>query len=303
MSTAPRLGLVLPLIERPGADGAAGFAEIVDVARVAEQIGFDTVWVPDELIYRLGSGPLGWWECLTMAGAVAARTTTARVGTWVIAARRRNPGVVAKAAETLDEISDGRFVLGVGAGSGAGTAAFGFADDHPIARYEEFLEVLLPLLRGETATFAGRFHRADGAEVRPRGPRPGQVPLMLAGHGERTMRTAVAHADIWSGYATESSRPEAFTDVLALLERTCEEQGRDPAGLERSLGLVVEPGDRGLAAALGWGEPVSGSTARIAETLARFGELDVTRLEIMPWPATMASLSALAPVVEALRSG
>ena len=302
MGAVPSLGLVLPLIERPDGGGPVGFAEIVEMARSAEQLGFDTVWLADELVYRFDSGPLGWWECLTMTGAVAASTTTAQVGTWVIAARRRNPGVVAKAAETLDEISGGRFVLGVGAGSRAGTAEFGFADDRPIGRYEEFLHVLVPLLRGETVTYGGRFHRAEGAEVLPRGPRAGRVPLMLAAHGERTMRLAVEHADIWSGFATEDSQPEAFTDVLALVDRTCEELGRDPDDLARSIGVLVEPGDRGSLEALGLGVPISGSTARIADALGRFGDLGVTRVEVMPWPGEMASLEALAPAIEELRS-
>jgi alkanesulfonate monooxygenase SsuD/methylene tetrahydromethanopterin reductase-like flavin-dependent oxidoreductase (luciferase family) len=302
MGAVPSLGLVLPLIERPDGGGPVGFAEIVEMARSAEQLGFDTVWLADELVYRFDSGPLGWWECLTMAGAVAARTTSVHVGTWVVAARRRDPGLVAKAADTLDEISAGRFVLGLGAGSRAGTVEFGFPEDRPIARYEDFLDVLLPLLRDGTATVEGRFHRVDGAELRPRGPRAGRIPLMLGAHGQRTMRTAVEHADIWSGYATESSQPEAFTALLALVDRTCEEQDRDPASLERSLGLDVEPGGGGLAASLGWGDPVCGSTDRIVDTLARFGELGVTRVEVVPWPWTSATLDALAPVLESLRS-
>jgi alkanesulfonate monooxygenase SsuD/methylene tetrahydromethanopterin reductase-like flavin-dependent oxidoreductase (luciferase family) len=260
------------------------------------------VWLADELIYRLETGPLGWWECLTMTGAVAARTTTVSVGTWVVAARRRDPGLVAKAVDTLDEISGGRFVLGLGAGSRSGTVEFGFPEDRPISRYEDFLGVLLPLLHDGTATVEGRFHRVDGAELRPRGPSAGRVPLMLGAHGERTMRIAVEYADIWSGYAAESSQPDAFTDMLGLLDRTCEQQGRDPATLERSLGLDVEPGDGGLVASLGWGDPITGSTDRIVETLARFGELGVTRVEVLPWPGTVATVEALAPVVAALRS-
>jgi alkanesulfonate monooxygenase SsuD/methylene tetrahydromethanopterin reductase-like flavin-dependent oxidoreductase (luciferase family) len=301
MTRPPRLGLVLPLIENPETGRAASFAEIVETAQLAEQIGFDTVWVPDELIYGLDSGPLGWWECFTVAGGVAARTTTIGIGTWVVAALRRNPGTVVKAAETLDEISTGRFVLGVGAGSMAGTEAFGFAGDHRVGRYEEFLAVMVPLLRGETSTFSGRFHRADGAEVRPRGPRGGHIPLMLGALGERSMGLAVQHADIWSGYATESSRPEAFTDVLALLARTCERLGRDQATLESSLGLIVEPGSSDTAQALGLGRPLSGSADEIAASLALFGEMGVSRIELMPWPGSPSTVETLAPVVEALR--
>jgi alkanesulfonate monooxygenase SsuD/methylene tetrahydromethanopterin reductase-like flavin-dependent oxidoreductase (luciferase family) len=302
MARSPKLGLVLPIIESPVDGRAPSFREIVELAQRAEQIGFDTVWLPDELIYRLDTGSLGWWECFTMAGAVAARTSRIGIGTWVVAANRRNPGTVVKAADTLDEISGGRFTLGVGAGSMAGTEAFGFASDHRIGRYEEFLDVMMPLLRDGTSTFAGTYHRTDGAEVRPRGPRAGRIPVMLGAHGERTMRLAVQHADLWSGYATESSHPDAFTDMLALLDRTCEQLGRDPATLERSLGLDVETGDDKLVESLGWGDPISGSTAQIVETLAAFADRGVTRVEMLPWPGTVATVEALAPVVETLRS-
>ncbi len=302
MAPIPGLGLVLPLIESQVTGRAPSFREILEIAERAEQIGFDTVWLPDELIYRFDAGPLGWWECFTMAGAVAARTSTVGVGTWVVAANRRNPGTVAKAAETLDEISGGRFVLGVGAGSLAGTEAFGFAADHRIGRYEEFLGVMMPLVRGETATFTGAYHHADGLEVRPRGPRGGRIPVMLGAHGERTMRLAVQHADIWSGFATESSHPDAFSDMVALVDRTCEQCGRDPATLRKSLGLIVEPGDAGTAESLGWGTPIEGSTDRIADTLAVFSSQGVDRVEVYPWPGTLETVEALAPVLEALRS-
>ena len=113
-------------------------------------------------------------------------------------------------------------------------------EDQAIARYVEALEIIVPLLRGQTVTFNGEFHHATDAQVRPRGP-DRQIPLMLGGHSPRTMTLAATHADIWSAYATTSSLPAAFTTMVEQLNRVCEGVGRDPASLGRSVGVEVAP--------------------------------------------------------------
>lgn len=195
------MGVVLPMMERPSDGVAARWADIAAMARRAEELGADTVWLADEILWRQPEwpGPVGWWDCLAMAGAVAASTSSANVGTWVMSAVQHQPGMVVRAAETLDEISGGRFVLGLGAGHAGGATAFGFRTDKPVSRYLEALEIIVPLLRGQSAvTFEGETHRATDAMVRPRGPRPGRVPLMLGGHAPRTMTAAARHPDTWS---------------------------------------------------------------------------------------------------------
>jgi len=236
-----------------------------------------------------------------MTGAVAASTSTVQVGTWVMSALHHNPGMVASAAETLDEISGGRFVLGLGAGHlGGGAKDFGYPADRTVSRYAEALEIIVPLLRGESVTFTGEFHRADGAEVLPRGPRPGRVPLMLGGHSPRTMGLAARHADTWSAFATTSSLPEAFAPMTQQLDRICSGIGRDPASIGRSVGVFVEPGNAHAAEALGFGVGITGSTDQIAETLAGFASVGVTRVEIFPYPNTIDTLEQLAAVLAAL---
>jgi len=212
------------------------------------------------------------------------------------------PGMVVRAAESLDEISGGRFVLGVGAGHSGGATAFGYPTDRPVARYLEALKILVPLLRGEpTLTFAGDFHHADNAEVRPKGPRPGRIPLMLGGHAAKTMAAAARYADTWSAYATTSSLPEAFAPLTGQLDRICESVDRDPASLGRSIGVFVEPDSTGLAEALGLGAPITGSVGQITDTIASFATVGVTRVEIHPLPHTIKVLEQLAPVFAALR--
>ena len=112
-----------------------------------------------------------------------------------------------------------------------------------MSRYAEALEIIVPLLRGESVTFTGQFHRAQGAEVMPRGPRPGRIPLMLGGHSPRTMGLAARYADTWSAYATVSSLPEGFRAMSTQLDLLCEGIGRDPGSIGRSVGVIVEPGD------------------------------------------------------------
>src|SRR4029079_17629616 len=124
---------------------------------------------------RPGGKPTeGWWECLTTTGAVAAATSRIKVGTWIMSALHHNPAIMAKAVETLDEISGGRFVFGLGAGhAGRQGHAFGLPEDRTIGRLEAALEIIVPLLRSGRADFAGAFHAARNLEHRPVGPRPG----------------------------------------------------------------------------------------------------------------------------------
>jgi alkanesulfonate monooxygenase SsuD/methylene tetrahydromethanopterin reductase-like flavin-dependent oxidoreductase (luciferase family) len=303
MAVSLGLGVVLPMWERPPAGAAASWSEIAAMALRAEELGADTVWLPDEILWRVPDwpGPVGWWDCLTMAGAVAATTSTVQVGTWVMSAVQHNPGIIVRAAESLDEISGGRFLLGLGAGHGGGATAFGFPTTKTVSRYLEALEILVPLLRGDApVTFEGEFHRTADAQVRPRGPRPGRVPLMLGGHSPRTMTAAATHADIWSAFATTSSLPDAFTSMTEQLDRTCARIDRDPATIDRSVGVFVEPDASGIAQALDLGVPITGSIGQVIDTIAAFEAAGVTRVEIHPLPHTIDALEQLAPVFEAL---
>lgn len=236
-----------------------------------------------------------------MLGGLAAATTSVNVGSWVLSALHRNPGLTVKVAETLDEISGGRFIFGFGAGhAGDQGAMFGFPPDKTVGRYEEALGIVVSLLETGEANAHGEYHSAAGQVLRPRGPRPGDLPLMLAGHGPRNIRLAVQYADIWSAFATGSSLPEAFDERLALVDRTCEDQGRDPESLKRSIGVFVDFSDDGLAEAWGMGVPLTGDTGQLVDSVHEFVERGVDMLEFMPIPDTEASLERLADVVDAV---
>jgi len=295
------IGLVLPM-EESWEDGAtARWVEIREFAIRAEQIGFDAVWVPDELLWRPVDGPVhGWWECVAMTGAVAAATSRLKVGTWIMSALHRNPALSAKAVETLDEISGGRFVFGLGSGHAGGQAhAFGLPEDHVYGRFAEAVEIIVPLLRHGRADFEGTFHTARDLEHRPVGPRPGRIPIMIGAKGPRMLRLAAVHGDIWSWYVEERSDLEEFGPRLAALEAACLEVGRDPATIGKSAGIVVEPtAITGAAEVLA--TPVRGSAEQIADGLRSFHTGGFTNVEILLWPRNLASLEAMAPVLELL---
>ncbi|MEO5918218.1 MAG: LLM class flavin-dependent oxidoreductase [Candidatus Limnocylindrales bacterium] len=297
-----QLGLVLSMVEAPQTGVAQRWTEIRDSAIAAEKLGFDTVWLADELLWSDPDwpGPRGWWECVAMASALAASTSRIGIGTWVLSALHRNPALSAKIVETIDEISNGRFILGYGSGhAGKQGRMFGYSEDKTIGRYEDALQVLVPLLREGRVEHDGPYHRAS-VEMRPRGPRPGGIPIMLGGHGPRTIGLAARHADIWSCYATESSQPEAFADYLRILDEACASIGRDPSSIGRSVGVFVDTLGDGIAEADGLGIPLSGTAEQIADTVRELGSMGFTRVEMMPWPASEAAFEPLGEVLRLL---
>jgi alkanesulfonate monooxygenase SsuD/methylene tetrahydromethanopterin reductase-like flavin-dependent oxidoreductase (luciferase family) len=296
------IGLVLPMGDSFVDRATVRWAEIRQLAVAAEHFGFDAVWTADELLWRTADGSAqGWWECVAMTGAVAAATSRIKVGTWVLSALHRNAGLTAKAVETLDEISGGRFVLGLGSGhAGAQAHAFGLPEDHVFGRFEEALGIILPLLRQGRADFEGKYHAARVLEHRPVGPRPGAIPLMMGAKGPKMLELAARHADVWSWYVEERSDLTEFGPRLDALLRACEAVDRDPQTIGRSAGIVVEPtAFTGAAEAIG--EPVRGSTEAIVDALRGFREAGFTQVEILTWPPSIGALEALAPVIELLK--
>jgi alkanesulfonate monooxygenase SsuD/methylene tetrahydromethanopterin reductase-like flavin-dependent oxidoreductase (luciferase family) len=268
--------MTLLSMEDPTSGEAPRWRDLKRRAQLAESVGFDTVWVADELQWESEGwdGARNWWECVAMTGAIAATTERVEVGTWVLSGLHRNPGVTARAVESIDEISGGRFIFGLGSGhAGRQGEAFGFPSNYTVSRYEEALEIITELRDHGTSTFDGTYHKTKDQVMGPRSSGDRKIPLMLAGHGPRTMKLAVEKADIWSAYATKSSQPEAFAEMMIQLNDICELAGRDPASIGRSIGIAVAaPG----AEPTGWladAGTVQGSTDQIIDTFGRLGVL------------------------------
>ncbi len=169
-----RVGVQLPEVERD-----VRWPEYVAMARAAEEAGFDSIWIGDHLLYRGDGRPeRGPWEAWTLLSAMAAVTTRVELGPLVACAGFHPPGLLAKMAATIDEVSGGRFRLAVGAGwNEPEFAAFGIPFDRRVARFEEAFAILAPLLAGERVTARGRHWSADDAVLLPAPAR--RVPIMV----------------------------------------------------------------------------------------------------------------------------
>lgn len=284
-----------------------GWAELRDLAVRAEALGFDTVWFPDSFVGRLvAGGPIfGFWDAGAVLAGFAAVTSRIKVGSWVFPSLFRDPALVAKQAATIDEISSGRFILGYGAGDVAtASRAFGLPDDHVYERFEEALEIIVPLLRAGHATFEGSYRRVRDLPQLPPGPRPGSIPLLLAAHGPRGYRHAARHADIWSCYAVGSGDAEEFRPRVTAFEAACAEVGRDPATVGRSAGIVVAPlARKSDDVRVLYGTATTGPAVRIGEALRSLRDAGLTQVEMMLEPMTMEALEALAEALPLLDAG
>lgn len=297
------LGLIIPTGTTGPERTLQRWSDIRAITLAAEAMGFDTAWTPDELLWRpKDKPPMGMWEGVAMSAALAAATTRIKIGTWVISALHRNAGITAKVAETIDEISDGRFIFGLGAGHAEpGQAkAYGLPEEQIFARFEEALQVIVPLLRTGHADFEGQFHAARDLDQIPRGPRPGRIPLMLGVLGPRGMRLAAQHADIWSCYATERSDLVELGPRIEALEAACAEVGRDPRSIGRSAGVDVKPFEAGPDPT---GSALAGSPRQIADQVLALRDGGYTMVELWPTPFGLPAVEALAPVVELVRAG
>jgi probable F420-dependent oxidoreductase len=248
-----RIGLALPQYDFsvPG-ESPLQWDTLLDHARRAEELGFDSLWLSDHLFFDLAKygGPperQGIYEPLVTLAALARTVTRPRLGTLVMCEALRPASVLAKALATLDRISGGRLDVGLGAGWYAPEyEAVGLAIPPPgerLARLAEAVEVVRGLLGGGPLTFDGRYHRADGAVNQPPALQQPHPPVFVGGKGDRLIQLAVEHADGWN--TCWAWTPDAYRDRLDVLERACDKVGRDPATVWRSLGLYALCGEDG----------------------------------------------------------
>ena len=241
-----RVGVTVPLGYGDIEDGRAPtFQETLDFARVAESSGLDSIWVYDHLIFRFPPEPdEGLNEAWTTLTALAPVVPRVELGALVMCSSFRNAGLMAKMAGTLDDLSGGRLILGLGCGwHQPEYDAFGFPFDHRVGRFEEDLEVVSRLLRGEEVTFEGRWSRFDRARLLP--PPARRTPTLVAAKGERMLRLTAQWSDAWNT-AWFGSVNETLRTRLRELDEACAAVGRDPATMRRTIGLRLhEPGQRG----------------------------------------------------------
>jgi probable F420-dependent oxidoreductase len=230
-----RVGIQLPEVERD-----VRWPEYVAIARTAEDAGFDSVWLGDHLLYRADDRPeRGPWEAWTMLAALASATERVTLGPLVACTAFHPPGLIAKMAATIDEVSGGRFVLGLGAGwNRAEFAAFGLPYDRRVSRFEEAFSIIRGMLAGERVDARGRFHDADDVVLLP--PPRRRVPIMIGSNGPRMLGIALPHADVWNTwYDDYGNSVEGFAALNASISEAARIAGRDPAAVQRSACVLV----------------------------------------------------------------
>ncbi len=298
-----KIGIMLPDTERELAGKTARWADLATMAKVAEDVGFDSLWVSDHLIFRFPEKePQGIWECWSLLAALAAVTTRVEIGPLVSCTSFRNPALLAKMAATVDEISGGRLILGLGAGWHAPEyQAFGYPFDHRVSRFEEALKIIHDLLRHGHVDFeGGAYHSARACELRPQGPRPDGIPIMIGSIAPKMLGLLVEYGDIWNAWGKNS--PREIAEPREIVDAACVAAGRDPKTLQRTVSVLVDlPGAAGRPRESG--QMLSGSSEELAETCRAYAREGISHLQLVLDPNTPAGIEALAPVLEILDGG
>lgn len=285
-----RIGVTLPLAGGDTADGRVPtFDETLAFATLAESAGLDSIWVFDHLLFRFPGKPdAGLHEAWTTLAALARLVARVELGSLVMCSPFRNPALMAKMAATLDDLSGGRVILGLGSGwHDPEFEAFGYPTDHRVGRFAEDLEITARLLRGERVTLEGRWRRADDAVLLPSPSR--RVPVLVASKGERMLRLTATWADAWNT-AWHGRIDDRLGTRLARLEAACEAAGRDPATLRRTVGIRLhEPGSGGDdVAGLDAGPD---GLADLFDELAALGFADALLWSISKSPASLERIA------------
>jgi probable F420-dependent oxidoreductase len=277
-----------------------------EIAVTAEETGFDSIWVGDHLLFRdPASGVRGPLEAWSLLAALGEATDRVLIGPLVAATSFHSPAMIAKKAATVDDISGGRLILGLGAGwNRPEYEAFGFPFDHRVSRFEEAFTVIRTLIRDGSIDFEGRFYTHREMELLPRART--DMTLLIGSNGPRMLRVAARHVDLWNSWYTHfDNKPQGLAPLLETVEGACAEAGRDPAeiGLTAAVLVQLERGEGRIAGSSERPdvEPITGSPAGIAESLSRFADVGMSHIQIVLDPIDARAVSELAEAVSLLR--
>ncbi len=309
-SRACKVGCILPQASGSLGGDTPAWKDILALARQAEEVGFDSLWVVDEYAIREENREVtGFWECWSLLSALAACTSRVNLGSLVTCNGYRHPALLAKIADTVDEISGGRVILGLGVGYNQQlNEDFGLPWDKRYACFEEALTILQRLLHTGYIDFQGQHYQVRDCELRPRGPRSAGPPLLIgtmAHPGPRMLRLIAQYAQSWAGCLIFESEPFSQLSALcASIDEACAHYQRPADSLERIATLPVAIGQRRVL--LGrqdiTASALTGSPEEIARGLQRVTCYGFSHLILQIEPNTLAGLEAFAPVLEYLRA-
>jgi alkanesulfonate monooxygenase SsuD/methylene tetrahydromethanopterin reductase-like flavin-dependent oxidoreductase (luciferase family) len=283
--------------------------ELLSMARTAEAVGFDSLWLGDHLLYDLpGNVTRGPWEVWTSLAALAAVTERVALGPLVASTSFHAPAMLAKQAATVDAISGGRLILGLGAGwNEREYRAFGFPYDHRVSRFEEAFTIIRGLLREGRIDFDGAHYRVEDCVLDPPA-RQGGPPLMLGSTGPRMMRIGLPHVDAWNVWWSDyGNTPDGFAAVRDRVDEAAGQVGRAPGEVAATAAVLVSlPGGAGRLMGETYNapvRPVHGSPADIGGHLDAMAGAGATHLQLVVDPITEASIELLAEALATLDDG
>ena len=285
-----RVGIQLPEVER-----VVRWPEYVAMARAAEAVGFDSIWVGDHVLYRDDGRPeRGPWEAWSLLAALAAVTERVKLGPLVACTAFSPAALLAKRAAAVQEISSGRLILGLGAGwNEAEFRSFGVPFDQRVSRFEESFEVIRRLMSGERVTLHGAFTDVEDAVLLP--PPVHRTPLMIGSNSPRMLSIALPHADSWNTwFDAYGNTPDGFAARSREIDAAAHAVGRDPGDIERSACVLVvldrASAERTIPSGV---TPLEGSTARIAQGLRDLAAAGADEAIIVASPITEGSIRML----------
>lgn len=298
-----KVGILLPSAETDNGT-ILRYGDIRDATIQAERDQFDSIWIADHLLFEWDGQRRGIWEGWTLLSALAEATTRIELGTLVMCTAFRNPALLAKMADAVDEVSGGRLILGLGAGwHEPEFSAFGFPFDHLASRFEDALRIVAPLVRGDVVDFQGVYERAVNCVSLPRGPRPTGPPILVGAFGPRMLRLTAELADAWN--TCWLGRADELPEKRAELQAACSDVGRDPATLEVTVGQIVasaesaDDGDESDRAA----RFAFTSAEELADQWRAFEEQGVAHLIVWPQPFDRERLELATAALRNYRAG
>jgi alkanesulfonate monooxygenase SsuD/methylene tetrahydromethanopterin reductase-like flavin-dependent oxidoreductase (luciferase family) len=299
-----KIGVQLPEVERE-----VRWPELRQMATTAEDVGFDSLWVGDHLLYRRPTGDVGPWESWSTMAALAEATTRVEIGPLVACTSFHSPAMLAKKAATVDEISGGRLILGLGAGwNEPDYSAFGFPYDRRASRFEEAFTIIRTLLREGHIDFDGQFYQLRDCELLPRGPRPNGPPLMIGSSGQRMLGFTAPHMDAWNAWHDRfGNRPDGLAGFNASVDEACRAAGRDPSEVARTATILIQlTGGKGRGTSREYAEPtpaLKGTSEELAQAIGSYAGVGISHVQLVLDPITIDSIEEIAPVLEILDRG
>jgi alkanesulfonate monooxygenase SsuD/methylene tetrahydromethanopterin reductase-like flavin-dependent oxidoreductase (luciferase family) len=297
MARPLRVGIQLPEVERE-----VHWPELMALAEAAEAAGADSLYVGDHLLYRGDGRPeRAPWEAWSLLAGLAAATRRVEIGPLVTCTAFRPPAVLAKTAQTVDDMSGGRLVLGLGCGwNRVEFEAFGLPFERRVARFEESFEVIRRLLAGERVTYRGELVSVEDAVLLPRPAR--RIPLMVGSNSPRMLAATLPYVDRWNtwwdGYGNTAA---GYATLHAAISEAAERAGRDPGEIERSACVLVLADPESTERAVPPGVvPLAGSTSELAHGLAELAAAGADEAILVLSPINLASVELVGAVLALL---